>query len=117
MIDNNLILLGVFAVVGIFTFSFRAVFLFYMPQKLKRSDIFKNGLESVPSSLLVALVIPFTFFTSGSFLPYRIQVLAVVLTIPVVYYIKKPGLSLPVAIVILGFLTILKPYLIPVLGF
>ena len=107
MIDNTIILLGVFSVVGIFTFSFRAIFLFYMPQIFK-SEVFKNGLESVPSSLLVALVIPFTFFASGEFLPFRIQVLAIVLTVPVVYYLKKPGLSLPVAIIILGFFTFLQ---------
>lgn len=104
MIDNTLILLGVFAVVGLFTFSFRAVFLFYMPQMFK-SDVFKNGLESVPSSLLVALVIPFTFFSSGFFMPFRIQVFAIVLTVPLIYYLKKPGLSLPIAILILAILT------------
>ena len=110
MIPDTIALLGVFVVVGLFTFSFRAVFLFYMPQIFK-SDVFKNGLESVPSSLLVALVIPFTFFASGNFLPFRMQVLAIVLTIPIVYYLKKPGLSLPVAIIILGFFTFLQALL------
>lgn len=104
MITNTFTLLVVFVIVGLFTFSFRAVFLFYMPQIFK-SDVFKNGLESVPSSLLVALVIPFTFFTSGSFMPFRIQVFAIILTVPLVYYLKKPGLSLPIAIVILVILT------------
>ena len=99
MITNELTLIGVFFVVGIFTFCFRAIFLYEKPRFFK-SDTFRNGLDAVPSALLVALVIPFTFFVSGAFLPFRIQVLTIILTFPIIYYLKKPGLSLPIAIFI-----------------
>ena len=88
-----------FIIIGLFTFGFRATFLFYKPQ-LFENKIFSDGLESVPASLFVALVIPFTFFDYGVFNPFRPQVLAIILTVPVVHYIKKPGLSLIIAIVL-----------------
>ena len=111
MITNELILIGVFIVVGIFTFSFRAIFLYIRP-KLFKNDLFKNGLDAVPSALLVALVIPFTFFVSGAFLPFRIQVITIILTIPIIYYLKKPGLSLPIAIIIYICLSIFQTIVI-----
>jgi hypothetical protein len=80
-----------------------------MPNILK-SEIFKSGLGSVPSSLLVALVIPFTFFVSGIFLPYRIEVYSIILTIPIVLYLKKPGLSLPIAIIVYTLLNLIQNY-------
>ena len=101
---SELTYIGVFVIVGLFTFVFRAIFLFSKPNLFKNGH-FKNGLDSVPSALLVALVIPYTFFSSGVFLPFRIEVLAIVLTIPIIYYLKKPGLSLPIAISILAIIT------------
>ena len=110
--SSELTYIGIFVMVGIFTFSFRAIFLFHKPNLFK-SNHFRNGLDSVPSALLVALVIPFTFFVSGVFLPFRIQVYTILLTIPIIYYLKKPGLSLPVAIIIFAILSYLQP-LIPI---
>ena len=80
MTTNLLLYISVFAIIGLFTFLFRAIFLFYVPQFFKNVTI-KNGLDSVPSALLVALVIPFTFFVSGNFVPFRIQVLSILLTV------------------------------------
>ena len=110
MITNGLTLIGVFLIVGIFTFSFRAIFLYTKP-KLFKNDLFRNGLDAVPSALLVALVIPFTFFVSGAFEPFRIEVYTIIFTIPIIYYLKKPGLSLPVAIVVLAFLSVLQIFI------
>lgn len=110
MITDTFTLLFVFIVIGFFTFIFRATFLFYKP-RLFQNEMFKDGLDSVPNSLLIAFVVPFTFFVSGVFLPFRIQVLAVITTIPIVYYLKKPGLSLPIAIVIYGILAVILSFL------
>ena len=110
MITDDFTLLGVFFIVGIFTFVFRAIFLYYKPH-LFTKDLFKNGLDAVPSTLLVALVIPFTFFVSGTFLPFRLEVLALIWTVPIIYYLKKLCLSLPVAILILALLSILQLFL------
>lgn len=106
---SELTYIGVFVIVGLFTFLFRAIFLFSKPDLFKNSH-FKNGLDSVPSALLVALVIPYTFFASGGFSPFRIEVLAILLTIPIIYYLKKPGLSLPIAIGILVVVTALVTF-------
>lgn len=86
--------------IGCFTYSFRAVFLFKYPGLLNKSLI-RKGLESVPSSLLVALVIPFTFFVEGNFVPLRNEVYAVLLAVLVLWYLKKPGLSLILTIIFL----------------
>jgi len=97
---DELTLILSFIIIGLFTFSFRAIFLYYLPSSFDSNQVLQRGLESVPSSLLVALVIPFTFFIDMTFLPNRPEVMAILLTIPIVYFIKKPGLSLPVALVL-----------------
>ncbi len=107
---SELTYIAIFVIVGLFTFFFRAIFLFTKPDLFKNGH-FKNGLDAVPSALLVALVIPYTFFTTGIFSPFRIEVLAILLTIPIIYYLKKPGLSLPIAIGILAFITALVTFL------
>jgi branched-subunit amino acid transport protein len=63
-----------------------------------KNNYIRKGLESVPTSLLVALVIPFALFVNGKLILFRNEVYAVVLTVVVVWYIKKPGLSLILAI-------------------
>lgn len=90
----------VFFVIGFSTYFFRAVFLYKYPRPMKNNTI-RKGLESVPSSLLVAFVVPFTLFIDGKLLIWRKEVLAILLTIPIVWYLKKPGLSLILAIIIL----------------
>ncbi|MHA1236796.1 MAG: AzlD domain-containing protein [Candidatus Hodarchaeales archaeon] len=86
--------------IGCFTYSFRAVFLFKYPGLFNKSLI-RKGLESVSSSLLVALVIPFTFFVGGKFIPLRNEVYAVLLAVLILWYLKKPGLSLIITIICL----------------
>lgn len=102
--------LVLFFLIGSCTYSFRAIFLFKYPGLFNKSLI-RKGLESVPSSLLVALVIPFTFFVDGSLIFFRNEVYAVLLTLFVLWYIKKPGLSLILAILILFGLNIIFPVL------
>ena len=89
-----------FIFIGCFTYSFRAVFLFKYPGLMNKSLI-RKGLESVPSSLLVALVIPFTFFVEGNLVLLRNEVYAILLTVLALWYLKRPGLSLIVAIICL----------------
>lgn len=97
---DDLTLVASFIVIGIFTFTFRAIFLYNLPKRFSENDIIKTGLNSVSSSLLVALVIPFAFFVNLELQLVRIEVLAILVTIPIIYIIKKPGLSLPIAIVV-----------------
>ena len=108
---DELSLILAFIVVGLFTFSFRAFFLYYQPKFFTDNVYFKRALESVPSSLLVALVVPFTLFIGNTFSPFRVEVLAIMLTIPVVLVIKKPGLSLIVAILLSYSLTFVLQFM------
>lgn len=94
------ILILVFVCIGLSTFFFRAIFLYYIPSRIQTNQTIRRGIESVPGSLLVALVIPYTLFIDGIFSPWRIEVVSILLAVPVLYYIKKPGLSLLVAIAI-----------------
>ena len=89
----------VFIGLGIATYIIRVTFLIIRP-KLLDNSVLQKGLKSIPNSLLVALVVPFTFFIDGAFLPIRLGVLAILITIPIVYYTKRPGLSLLFAIII-----------------
>ena len=82
-----------FVLLGISTFSMRSIFLIHFPQKLNNQKI-RKGLESVPSSLLVALVIPYTFFVETNFDLFRLEVLVLLITVPVIKFLKTPGLSL-----------------------
>ncbi len=99
-------LLAVIVVIGVLTFLIRALFLFYLPKFIEEDIYLKKGLESVPSSLLVVLVIPFAFFVDAQLL-VRPEVFAILLTIPVIWIIKKPGSSLIIAILILVVLNFL----------
>ena len=92
-------LFAVVIVIGFCTFLLRATLVFWLP---KIGELTKTALSSVSSSLLVGLSVPFFFFVEGSFLPFRLEVLALVATIPLIWLSKKPGLSLPIAIVLLG---------------
>lgn len=100
------IYLPAFLIIGISTFFFRAVFLFNLPAILN-NIMLKKGLDSIPSSLLVALVIPYTFFIDKEFLPFRLEVYVILITIPIVLFINKPALSLPIALILLLGLTYL----------
>lgn len=105
-------LLLAFFVIGISTFLIRAIFLFYLPNFIKNDVYFKKGLESVPSSLLVVLVIPYAFFVDSQPSLFRPEVLAIILTIPIIWITKKPGLSLIIAIIVLGVLNFLFKYIL-----
>ena len=82
-----------FLLLGLSTFSMRAMFLINLPQKLN-NEMIRKGLESVPSALLVALVIPYTFFIDSTFDLFRLEVVVLLIAIPVIKYLKTPGLSL-----------------------
>jgi branched-subunit amino acid transport protein len=98
---ETLDLLIVFFIIGSFTFLFRAIFLFNLPELFKNSELIRKGLESVPSSLLVVLVIPYAFFVETQLHLIRPEVFAIILTIPIIWITKKPGLSLIIAILVL----------------
>jgi branched-subunit amino acid transport protein len=89
-----------FFLIGCFTYLFRGLFLFQYPDIMNNNYI-RKGLESVPTSLLVALVIPYALFVDSNLILFRIEVFAVFLTVIVLWYIKKPGLSLIVAMIFL----------------
>ncbi len=76
------------------------MFLIYFPQKLNNEQI-RKGLESVPSSLLVALVIPYTFFTNNVVEFNRLEVFVLLVVAAIIKFLKTPGLSLVVALSLL----------------
>jgi hypothetical protein len=76
---------------------------------LMNNSILKKGLSSVSSSLLVALVIPFTFFVEGIFSPWRVEVISIIIVIPIVWKSRKPGFSLIFAILIFTGINLLLP--------
>lgn len=90
-------LLIMFFLLGISTFGMRSLFLIYFPQKLNNEQI-RKGLESVPSSLLVALVIPYTFFMDNIFEFNRIEVFVLLVVAIIIKFLKTPGLSLVFAL-------------------
>ncbi|MHA1984615.1 MAG: AzlD domain-containing protein [Candidatus Hodarchaeales archaeon] len=104
-------LLIVFLIIGSSTFLIRAIFLFKLPNFVNENKKFRKGLESVPSSLLVALVIPYAFFTEANLLLFRPEVFAILITIPVIWITKKPGMSLIIAIIVLGTFNFLTSFL------
>ncbi len=93
------VFIPVFCIIGASTFTLRAVFLYILPEVMD-SSVLKKGLSSVSNSLLVALVIPFTFFINGIFTPWRVEVLALIIVVPLIWITKKPGLSLMIALCI-----------------
>ena len=99
-------LFAMFVLLGFSTFLMRAIFLFRFPNRLNNKDI-RKALESVPSSLLLSLVIPYTFFIESKLSVFRLEVLIIVLSVPVIKYLKKPGLSLVITLSALMIITFL----------
>lgn len=91
---SNTELLTTIVIIGLATFLIRVSFLYYLP-KLTTHPIIKKGMEAIPASMLVALVIPFLIFSSqGSLQLFTVEVAAILLTIPVVFKLKNPGLGI-----------------------
>ncbi|MCE7737629.1 MAG: AzlD domain-containing protein [Candidatus Heimdallarchaeota archaeon] len=93
-------LLIMFFLLGISTFGMRSLFLVHFPQKLNNEQI-RKGLESVPSSLLVALVIPYTFFIETDVDFIRLEVFVLLVVMVIIKFLKTPGLSLVIALSLL----------------
>ncbi|MHA2033601.1 MAG: hypothetical protein ACW99Q_29890 [Candidatus Kariarchaeaceae archaeon] len=77
-----------------------SIFLIHFPNKLNNANI-RKGLESVPSSLLVALVIPYTFFIDKNLDFTRIEVFVLLVITPIIKFLKTPGLSLVLSLSLL----------------
>ena len=105
-ITNITVFIPVFVIIGLATFFLRAIFLFILPGFMNNS-ILKKGLSSVSNSLLVAFVIPFTFFVERIFSPWRVEVIAIVIVVPIIWKSRKPGFSLIFAILIFTGLNLL----------
>ena len=104
--DFELLLL--FIALGISTFSMRSIFLIHIPEKLNNEKI-RKGLESVPSSLLVALVIPYTFFLGTNLDIFRLEVIVLLIASPIIKFLKTPGLSLVISLsLLLAFVMLLE---------
>ncbi|MDH5403605.1 MAG: hypothetical protein OEZ01_07970 [Candidatus Heimdallarchaeota archaeon] len=96
---NDFAFFLVFIIVGLCTFFIRLSFLIKIPEIIN-NIYFKVSLESITRSLLIGLVIPYTLFVDGSFDILRIEVLLIVVTIPFLWVTNKPGISLPVVIIL-----------------
>ena len=104
---GNFELLILFLLLGISSFGMRSMFLIHFPQKLNSAKI-RKGLESVPSSLLVALVTPYTFFVDTTFDFNRPEVYVLLIVAVLIKFLKTPSLSLIIA---LSLLIILEEFL------
>lgn len=83
-------------VIGFSTLFLRAIFLYIEPLNFT-DPVFRKAMEAVPTALLVGLVIPFLIFTEGWLNLISIEMLASLLTIPFVYWSKRPWIGILVA--------------------
>ena len=86
--------------IGVFTYMSRLVFLFFTPRFLSNQRV-KTALDAIPAAMLVALVVPTTLFVNGKIDPFRVEVLAIVLTVPIVYRFRYSGLGLIASVILL----------------
>ena len=85
-------------IIGIATLGLRAIFLYYVPRFIEK-PIIKRGMDAVPAAMLVALVIPFTFFSENRFNIMRFEVLAIVITVPIVLKTRRYAYGLLIAFI------------------
>jgi len=91
-------LLILIALIGVTTLALRATFLFYLPKFINHPRI-RRAFDAVPASMLVALVIPFTFFVNQQLSLFRTEVYAILITIPLIYLTKKYAYGLLISII------------------
>lgn len=77
---------------GFFTLLTRSIFLIKVPFE-RDNQLINRGMQAVPSAMLIGLVIPFAFFENQVLVLNSIG-LSIILTIPLVYISKKPGLGI-----------------------
>ncbi|MHA2029297.1 MAG: AzlD domain-containing protein [Candidatus Kariarchaeaceae archaeon] len=95
------------SIIGISTYFIRVIY-FVVNLNLSENELIKRGLEVVPPSMLVALVIPFTLFEDQSLDLFRIEVASILLSLPIIYKSQKFGYGLVICFVIYGILTSLQ---------
>lgn len=86
-------------VIGIVTFLIRYLFLIFEP-RFSDHPVIKRGMRAIPAAMLVALVVPFTLFDNQVIHPFRTEVYAICLTIPITFLTKKYGYGLIFALII-----------------
>jgi branched-subunit amino acid transport protein len=95
--DYNIQLLTIaIIIIGLNTLFLRSVFLFYLPE-FTSNPVIQKGMQVVPASMLVALVIPFLIFRENELQFFTIEVAAILLTIPIIYKLKNPGYGIIIA--------------------
>ena len=96
-------------VIGLSTYFIRVVY-FLVNMNLSQNELLKRGLEVVPPSMLVALVIPFTLFEDRSLNLFRLEVGAILLSLPIIYKSKKFGYGLVICFAMYGFLALIGQF-------
>ncbi|MHA2276243.1 MAG: AzlD domain-containing protein [Candidatus Kariarchaeaceae archaeon] len=104
---NTLELYILISIIGISTYFIRVIY-FVINLNLSEKELIKRGLEVVPPSMLVALVIPFTLFDDQSLDLFRIEVAAILLSLPIIYKSRKFGYGLVICFIIYGILASLQ---------
>ena len=84
-------------VVGIATFLMRAYGIFTSVTRIEHPLISK-AMEAIPASMLVAFVVPYAFLKDKTLIFWRPEVLAILVTLLVVFIIRRPGYGLPIAL-------------------
>lgn len=100
---SNFEIFAAMILIGIVTYLLRIVFLLRLPEFTENETV-KAGLDAVPSSMLVALVLPFALIvetsTGTEISLFRNEIYAILLTIPIVIKLKKPGYSILIALIL-----------------
>ena len=95
---NEIEMFSTITIIGIFTLLNRAIFIYYLPEFMSSKKI-KRGMSTVPASMLVSLVIPFTFFIDQQFIFNRPEVYAIIIAIPLIHFSKRYSYGLIIAMI------------------
>ncbi|MEC8704318.1 MAG: AzlD domain-containing protein [Asgard group archaeon] len=95
---NEIEMFSTITIIGIFTLLIRSIFIYYLPEFMSSEKI-KRGMSTVPASMLVSLVIPFTFFIDQQFIFNRPEVYAIIISIPLIHFSKRYSYGLIIAMI------------------
>lgn len=102
--DNDV--LFTILVIGIATYLIRVILFFKLPRFADNKYI-EKGMHSIPATMLVALVVPFAIIFDETINLFRNEVYTIIITIFIVWKIKKPSIALLIAMLIYFLLEII----------
>lgn len=102
---NNDVFLTIL-IIGIFTYAFRVVLFFKLPGFTENKYI-KKGMESIPATMLIALVIPFSIIIDDKVVFLSIEFISIGTAAIIVWKLKKPNYGLIFTLAIYFLLSLL----------